>query len=215
MVETEVKRAAGSILVVGESTDPCKILADETGRETTVSANVPDDLSSFSAIVILKDSVCNKELADKLRDFVQDGGGVVLLGSEPSLLCDDPNANDLSPIADWFGASKRTIWQVQDNELVTTVRHGVGSHIGEKSGLFKPVGEWDNIAGYEYRSLGERATAIAIFKSKTNDSKLVEVFSNEYGKGKIYYQAFANQPGCKKLDDLFTAGCKWAATPSG
>lgn len=179
------------------------------------------DFKKFDLVVITAHNrTTNPILGDALREYVRKGGGVVLTGGVPSIMCTHygpnedvatrdeqgiSNERNLSHIADWFGGVyyenteggpvRITVNKPFDEPILLNITFGLkGSaavRLPEKNSSALPIAIWEK-------------------------NRSCFAFANRFGYGRVYYQATASDFSYTKsqnevLKKLFLGGCLWAA----
>ena len=158
----------------------------EYGLNVTYAGDIPQNLTGYDLLVLEAYYAVEPKDEPLIRDFVQNGGGVVLLSGVPSYLivyCKDfwPyrfGGSDLSSIQDWFGASC----------YVNTGGYA-NVTVGNPFGL--PL-----VEGYTLAE-GQGYSAAAVTGLSNNSQTVAKwgtgetfAFSHQYGAGRVYYQAW-------------------------
>ena len=162
----------------------------ESGFNISFTGDLPNDLSAYSLIVIEAYWAFTPQNAKQIQNYIFNGGGVIFLSGSPCFLvsysknwntyeASNPTAytGSLSPIDTWFGAGQYintggSAKTVVNNPFYTSLQTN------------EPIFSTSSFGCESVTSLGQNATAIAIW-----DSRSMFAFTNEYGKGRIYYQA--------------------------
>ncbi|MBW1971681.1 MAG: hypothetical protein JRI44_02405 [Deltaproteobacteria bacterium] len=150
------------------------------GLTYTISDTIPSDMSSYSIVIIGDSNACYPETADYVKNYVQNGGSVILIGASPAYFCAAPGSHidDLSYIADWFGAryygnsggSTSIATIVVDHPFGTDLMTGDFIHYCDGpfcAATYNPLPETQVIAKW--------------------DTGRMYSFSHTYGEGKVYY----------------------------
>ncbi|MGD0805237.1 MAG: hypothetical protein ABSA11_14325 [Candidatus Bathyarchaeia archaeon] len=132
---------------------------NDTGLIVNRSAEIPSDLSRYSVVVIDCYWVGNPSDSQILRNYIFNGGGVVLIsGTPPYFVKNDktlhPLQNDLSEIADWLGAS--SYYNVEGQAQIT-VNNPLGTSLHLNQMVFS--GPWSQAAIFDLRP---GATPVAV-----------------------------------------------------
>jgi hypothetical protein len=160
---------------------------DQAGFQVTLAGDIPETLNGYDLVVIHAWYAVEPRYAPLVKNYLANGGGVVLLSAVPcffSVYCKDswPSAvggNNLTSIKEWFGASVFTnvagiARLAVDKPFGTDFAYGdtvyMGVHASEKA----------------VTSLNSNARIIAAWEGSSN---CVFAFIYEYGKGRLYYQA--------------------------
>lgn len=156
------------------------------GLNVVYSGDIPENLTGYDLLVL--EAYYGVEPKDEplIRDFIQNGGGVVLLGAVPSYLvayCKDYwpyrfGGSNLSSIQEWFGAS-------------CYVNTGGYANVMVDNPFGLPLMKGETLVeGTGYSS--------ASVTGMNNDSQTVAewgtgetfAFSHLYGAGRVYYQGW-------------------------
>jgi hypothetical protein len=170
---------------------------------------IPSDLSDYSLVIVSKDEACDSTTANYIKNFVQNGGGAIIIGGIPKLLAG--NTDDLSTISDWFGAG----WYGNDCGYATVA-------IDNLLGTDLKLGDNVDYAATSNCSAdsvyGENAEIIVT--SKWANQGRTHSFLHNFGGGGLFY--YAGDPGYPEDSDpvtvengliLFEAGLGWVANP--
>ncbi|MEO0228267.1 MAG: FG-GAP-like repeat-containing protein [candidate division WOR-3 bacterium] len=176
------------------------------------SDSAPSNLTDYSLLILQSYEASNQSAADRIRDFVQSGGGAIIMSGTPSRLASPtPGVGtiDLSYIKDWFGAS----WYGNDCGYATIVKdHPFGTDlvINDKVN-YCPTDECWAAAVY---GLTSNATAISQWSNKVR----IDSFIHTFGQGRVFYYAgspgYSEDPDPTLIDNgltLFEAGLAWTA----
>ena len=153
----------------------------QSGFNVTFAGDFPSSLSQFSLVVVEAYWACTPQVAPEIENYIQEGGGVVLISGVPCYLSSySKNWNtetDLSPVTDWFGAGH---YQNTGGMARASINDPFNVTI-EKNRVI-------------YYTPGGSAAAVSLLDSDAHpvafwDSGLVFAFTHEFGKGRVYYQA--------------------------
>jgi len=210
-------------------------LIEGMGLSARKETAVPEKLEFYSCIILNNDNAVSPKIAQRLKSFVEKGGGLVMHGETPLRLAgteqgkqvwwagtasDDVN---LSSIADWFGCTTSYTVQVNGGSLLpitmtSKASKPFGSDIARNTWLIKHKGDTN------YSMLAdpdEFCEVIALWSSDTKAGvpsgedkwpPWVAAFIHPYGKGHIYWQSVVYDANYPKLAELFRAGIYRAAT---
>jgi hypothetical protein len=190
---------------------------NQYGFKVQFAGDIPENLSSYDLVVIHAYWAVEPKHQSIIRDYILNGGSVVLLYGVPTyflVYCKDwwPLDRNLSPIQEWFGS-----WQYATTEgyANVTVDNPFGTELLKGDTLIEEYGH----------------TAAAVTKMH-NDTQIVAewgngltfAFTHEYGMGRIYYQSSVdmrtsvlgdvNGDGTVNLSDLIAAANTFGAIPS-
>ena len=155
---------------------------ETSGFEITYTGDIPDDLTSFDLIVLFVYFAIEPHHEPLIRDFIENGGGVVLLSGSPGYLISYSKNlytdTNLEKIQDWFGAGTYlntggTVRIACDNPFGTSITTSEIIKIGTSNSFYAAV-----------NSLNANSKPIAFWESGS-----VFAFTHEYGSGRVYYQA--------------------------
>ena len=180
----------------GDTPDSSIVVAlQEAGFAVTSTQSIPQDLSKYGLVIVRRYDACNSTTAGYLKNYVNNGGGVVLTDGVPYRL-------GMSSIAEWFGASNYANVGVSD--ATVSVDNPLGTSL--KSG--DVVGHCDAWGGAGVTGINSNATVLAKWNYSSGNIVFAFTFSN--GSGRTYFQGSSDI----KTDNarlLFTAGCKWVS----
>jgi len=165
---------------------PVTYTLEQLGFNVTLAGDIPENLTAYSVVIINAYFAIEPKHEPLIRDYINMGGGVVLLFGTPMYFggyCKDNwpgrlGLDNLNPIQEWFGAgffvnSGDQAYASIDNPLNTSLAEG--DLVYAESGIYS-------------------------FSAVTwmhNDSQVVATwengqafaFSHHYGLGRMYYQA--------------------------
>ncbi len=160
-------------------------LLEEQGFTVTCVGDVPNELSSYSLVVFEAWFAVEPKHTQLVRDYVADGGNVVIIGGVPcyfATYCKDlwpyvTGGQNLSALQDWFGSaafvnSGGTAHLVVDEPFDTSLE--------AQSKIYYING----YGCYALASMSDDAQVIA----RWGDG-VVYAFAHEFGNGRVYYQA--------------------------
>jgi hypothetical protein len=161
----------------------------ENGLKVVYAGDIPESLTGYNLLVLEGYWAVEPKHATLIRDFIQNGGGVVLLSGVPCYLvayCKDLwpyrfGGSDLSSIQEWFGAS---CYVNTGGFANVTVDNPFGLSLMKGDTLVEGV-------GYSCASV----------TWLSNDSQTVAewgtgetfAFTHQYGSGRVYYQAWCDR----------------------
>ncbi len=191
---------------------------EQSGFNVSFAGDIPSDLSQFSLVVVEAYWACNSQNAQIIQNFVYNGGGVIILAGVPCYFVSDSknwngfdanslmyNGGNLSPIETWFGAEEYLntggIAKVAFDNPFSTPLLAANPFFNVTDGSAAAVS-----------SLSSNARAIALW-----DSGSIFAFTNEYGKGRVYYQSDTDvwsslPPPAPPQQASLTATCLWYVT---
>jgi hypothetical protein len=156
------------------------------GLNVVYAGDIPQNLTGYDLLVLDAYFAVEPKHEGLIRDFVQKGGGVVLLCGVPSYLvvyCKDYwpyrfGGSDLSSIHEWFGAS-------------CYVNTGGYANVTVDNPFGLPLIKGDTLAE------GTKPTGASVTGLNSDSEVLAEwgtgepfAFSHQYGAGRVYYQAW-------------------------
>ena len=156
------------------------------GLNVVYAGDIPENLTGYDLLVLDAYYAVEPKHEPLIRDFIQNGGGVVLLGGVPTYLvvyCKDYwpylyGGSDLGSIQEWFGAS-------------CYVNTGGYANVTVNNPFSLPLMKGDTL-------VEGRGYSCASVTGLNNDSQTVAewgtgetfAFSHLYGPGRVYYQAW-------------------------
>lgn len=235
----QVDRDAKVLFVVSSEDAPAdeelKRALERVGLDVTIATKVEAPIDQYQALVIHNTVTTTPELADVLREYIANGGGCVLTGYVPWSLAgenaeeakDRDRRIDTSAFSDWLGAGTfsnfsepvhRLYWSRYVNpfiESAVSAPFGVLTawQVGDQLWSLKGT---HRIPACPQEALSGHAIPVCYARG-VGDSDEVELlpgvcaFAHSFGKGRVYYQAIPSAPDFPKLQELFTAGVRWAA----
>jgi hypothetical protein len=164
----------------------------QSGFEVTLAGDIPDNLDDYDLVVLFAYYAAEPRLEPLIRDYVSNGGSVVILAAtqcyftvySKSLSLYSPvsyeSGNNYASIQEWFGCSDYfntggSAYPAFDNPF--------GTSLSKSDVLFTGVPTHAGVS-----ALSEDAEAIAFWSSGA-----VFAFTHEYGYGRVYYQAIVEQ----------------------
>jgi hypothetical protein len=156
------------------------------GLNVVYAGDIPENLTGYDLLVLEAYYAVEPKHEPLIRDFIQNGGGVVLLGGVPSYLvayCKDYwpyrfGGSDLASIQEWFGA-----WYY--------VNTGGYANVTVDNPFSLPLMKGDTLVegtGYSCASVtGLNNNSQTVAEWGTGETF---AFSHLYGGGRVYYQAW-------------------------
>jgi hypothetical protein len=171
---------------------------------------IPSDLSDYTLLIVSKDEACNSITANYIKNFVQNGGGAIIIGGTPKLFAG--NKDDLSSIKDWFGAGS---YGNDCDYGMVAVDHPFGTNLLVNDRVdYSPT---STCSGTSVNGLDSEATLI----TQWSNLKKIHSFKHAFGQGRVFYYAgnpgYSADPNPQLIENgltLFEAGLLWAATPT-
>ena len=162
---------------------------EQAGFEVTFSGDVPDNIGDFDLVVIFAYYAVEPHLEELIKDYVSNGGGVVLLGAVPCFFAEYSkilSGADLTSISEWFGCSSYvngggTARPAFDNPFGTSLSANDILPIETATGEILTTASPSH-AGVN--SLNENSQPVVFWSTCS-----VFAFKHEYGYGRVYYQA--------------------------
>ena len=153
---------------------------ETSGFEVTLIGDVPEDLSDYDVVVIFAYYAVEPRHEPQIREYVYNGGSVVLLYATPAYLASYSKSlsctTNLERIGDWFGSST---YVNAGGPVRVAFDNPIGTTLSTSEVLITGV---PSNAGFKFLSSG--ATAVAFW-----DSGAVFAFTHEYGAGRVYWQS--------------------------
>jgi hypothetical protein len=160
--------------------------------EVHFAGDIPQDLSGYNLVVVEAYYAIEPRHRALFRDYVANGGGVVILGGLPcyfSVYCKDfwpykagewptgPGGTDLTSLQDWFGC-----------------RYYVNTGGTARATVNNPFDTAILINDALVTTEGYSAAAVSTPSNSTQvialwDQEAIFAFTHEYGQGRVYYQA--------------------------
>ena len=160
----------------------------QSGFEVTLTGDIPENLDSYDLVVIQAYYACEPRHAELIRNYVSNGGGLVLIYGTPMYFvvdCKDLwpgnlDGSNLASIQEWLGCGRfvnvgGTVTPAFDNPLGTSF---------SKSDVIITT----QSLSAAYSSLSADAEAIALWSSGFWSSGGTFAFTHEYGAGRVYCQ---------------------------
>jgi hypothetical protein len=162
----------------------------QSGFEVTFSGDIPENLGDYDLVVIFAYYAVEPHLEELIRDYVSNGGGVILLAGVPIFFAEYSKivslGTDLTSLQEWFGCGSYT--------------NGGGTARPAFDNPFGTSLSANNILPFEtstgdiltraspshagVTSLNEDAQPVAFWSTGS-----VFAFKHQYGYGRVYYQA--------------------------
>lgn len=153
----------------------------QAGFEVTLAGDIPDNLDDYDLVVLNAGYAVEPRHEKLVRDYIFNGGGVILMSSMPCYLTvyskTESMSVDVSSIQDWFGG----IGYLNVGGIVTCA---FNNPFGTSLTVNDVVLYGGTYAHAGFSSLSADATAIAIW-----NSNVIFAFTHTYGSGRVYYQA--------------------------
>jgi hypothetical protein len=152
----------------------------QSGFEVTFAGDIPDNLDSYDLLVLFAYYAIEPRHEPLIRDYISNGGSVVMLAGAPCLLTTYSKilstSNDLTPIQEWLGCS---LYANSGGTARPAFDNPFGTSLSTSDILFTGTPSHAGVT-----SLNEDARVIAFWSTSA-----VFAFTHEYGDGRVYYQA--------------------------
>jgi hypothetical protein len=156
---------------------------EQAGFEVTFKGDVLEDLSGYDLVVFEAMWAVEPKHASLVRDYLSDGGGVVIWGGVPchfAVYCKDRwpyrfGGTDLSSFQDWFGAQA---FANTNGNAKLVVDNPFGTQLGNNEIVYSGGGSEKAVT-----MLNDSTRIIALW-----DSGHVFAFTHECDEGRVYYQ---------------------------
>lgn len=153
---------------------------ESKGFEITLAGDIPNDLTPYDVVVIYAYYAVEPHFRSIIRDHIYEGGNVVLLSGTPTyftIYSKSLNTGySLEQIDNWFGASR---YHNDGGYARVAFNNPFGTSL-----LTSTISYFEGSSNAAVSSLRSNAKPIAYY-----DSGKVFAFTNEYGAGRVYYQA--------------------------
>ena len=154
----------------------------EAGFNPIVKKEIPSTMTQYKFVNIASYDACNATTRNYVENYVQNGGGVILMGGEPYIF-------GMSNIAHWFGAS--SYGNVFGYEVTASISASDPFNTGLSPGTLildaKPNAYMNG--GATVYNLANDSHVIARYNNNQ-----VFAFYHEYQQGRVYYTAGASSP---------------------
>ncbi|MEM2098118.1 MAG: hypothetical protein QXU99_00015 [Candidatus Bathyarchaeia archaeon] len=158
---------------------------EQFGFSVHFAGDIPQDLSAYGLVLIeayFAVEPCHSEL---IRDYVRNGGGVVLLSGVPcyfSVYCKDYwpyrfGGMDLTSLQDWFGCR---FYVNAGGTAKITFDNPFGTTLSANTTVF-------TTQSYSAAAVSAPMEGTQIVASWSDGA--IFAFTHEYGQGRVYYQA--------------------------
>lgn len=156
---------------------------EQAGFKVTFTGEVPEDLSNYDLVVFEAMWAVEPKHATLVRDYLSNGGGVVIWGGVPchfAVYCKDRwpyrfGGTDLSSFQDWFGAQS---FVNTNGNAKLVIENAFGTQLANNEVVYTGGGSEKAVT-----TLNEKAQVIALWESGS-----VFAFTHEYKEGRAYYQ---------------------------
>jgi hypothetical protein len=161
------------------------VVLEQAGFEVTLAGDIPENLSDYDLVVLYAYYAAEPIHAPLIRDYVFNGGNVILLSGTIAYFADYSKTlsltTDLTSIQEWAGCS---LYSNAGGTVNPAFDNPLGTSFSTSDILFSNEIWWHAAAS----SLNEDSQPIAYW-----DSGTVFAYTYEYGDGRVYYQALVNQ----------------------
>ena len=152
----------------------------QSGFEITYSGDIPSNIGDYDLVVIFAYYAVEPDLEELIRNYISNGGGIVLLAGVPPYFTGYSKTlstgTDLTPIHEWLGCRQ---YANSGGSARPAFDNPFGTSLSTNDILVTTEIPW--CAGVT--SLSEDSQPIAFWSSG-----LVAAFTHEYGDGRVYYQ---------------------------
>jgi hypothetical protein len=171
------------------------LVLEQYGFDVDFAGDIPSNLSSYNLVVIFAYYAVEPRLEPLIRDYILNGGSVVILAGVPcyfTVYCKNlspyssysfgypqSSQNDFASMPEWLGCKQ---YANAYGTVRTTANNPFGTSLLNSDTIFTSVPGLFGYAGVT--ALDSDAQVIAQWSTGP-----VFAFTNEYGKGRVYYQA--------------------------
>ena len=138
-----------------------------------------DDFSSYKILVVPSPYLMTKELADKIKDYVKNGGVII-----SSYLCAVTDENDKCNLGGVPGFGLTDVFGIRVEEVDSFSNTVYKNYVKYKNKTYP-------LNGIAEISVTKGANPLATYTEEFYKGEGA-LFANEYGKGRAFYMAFAN-----------------------
>jgi hypothetical protein len=190
-----------------EASDNSRLLISQTlqqaGFEVNFASDIPQNLSGYNLVFVEAYYAAEPEHNALLRDYLANGGGVVIVGGVPcyfSVYCKDMwpyllGGMDLTSLQDWFGCryyvntggtaraavNNPFSTTILTSDTLVTVQGYSAAAVSTPSNSTQVIALWDQVEFWDQVDLLDQG---ALW-----DQRAIFAFTHEYGQGRVYYQA--------------------------
>ena len=157
----------------------------EWGFNVDYAADMPESLEGYDLLVIHAYWAIEPRHEPIIRDFVERGGGIVLLSGVPcyfDVYCKDMwpylCGLDLIPMREWLGAS----WYMNAGGAATIA-------VNNPFGLPLREGDFITRRGYSSAALTQLHSDTYVVAKWQEYYDVIFAYGHQYGEGRVYYQA--------------------------
>ena len=153
---------------------------ESSGFKVTTAGDIPEDISNYDLVVIFAYNAVEPQHEPLIKDYIYNGGNVVFIAATQNYLTSYSKSltcnSNLKQIQEWFGASS---FLNRGGPIRTVFDNPFGTSLVTNQILITCGSSASAIT-----SLSPSAKVVAVY-----DSGEVFAFTNEYGDGRVYYQA--------------------------
>ncbi len=169
----------------------------------TKASAIPSDFSDYDLLLVHDYDGDGSSLSAKLENYIKNGGGIVLIGGAPSIICG--GGYNTTCISEWFGTSQYSnvgasyAKAVFDNPLGTSV---------EKNDIIEECTGW---GGAAVKNVIADATVLTEWDYGSGN---IHSFIRQYQSGRIaFWAGYASYNS--NTFELFKAVCQWVGNSQG
>jgi PKD repeat protein len=159
---------------------------EQNGLNVSFVGDIPNNLSEYDAVVIEAYWACEPIYEPIIRNYVSNGGGVILLGGVPCYFVYDSKTwwtgMDLGPIEEWFGAS---LYENAGGNADLVVDNPFGTSLQRGDVVF---------SGFTYSHAAVTGLDADARVLANWSMGVCFAFAHTYGQGRVYYQADFRTP---------------------
>ena len=160
----------------------------QSGFEVTLTGDIPENLGNYDLVVIQAYYACEPRHAELIRNYVANGGGLVLIYGTPMYFvvdCKDLwpgnlGGSNLASIQEWLGCGRFV-------NIGGTASPAFDKPLGTSFSKSDTIITTQSVSA-AYSSLSADAEAIALWSSGLWSSGEAFAFTHEYGAGRVYCQ---------------------------
>jgi len=189
---------ADECLYLAKYYDPAMLsVLEELDFNITKTSTIPTSFSEYRLVLCHDFNGSGSNLPTKLHNYVKDGGGVILIGGAPSVICGGGYSTWC--ISEWFGTSQYSNVGVSnakvsfDNPLGTSLK---------KNDIIEHCTGW---GGAAVKNVVSDATILAEWDYGRGN---IHSFIRPYQEGRVaFWAGYASYNS--KTTELFKAVCEW------
>ncbi|MBP7559826.1 MAG: hypothetical protein KBA64_05035 [Armatimonadetes bacterium] len=187
----------------------------ETTRVRFPTTGEDARITDYNVIIVERGAVLTPGMADDLREFVHQGGGLILRGCTPWDIAgadvEGSHTVAMGESADWLGAKRFRRRSLRDCDVTMGASAPplpAGDDLPPGSTLWCPESS-DDVAIVVLEDLVDGAAPVA--SALKRDEVNCIAYCHEYGEGRVYYQSVPRAEYHPQLEALFLRGVTWAA----